>query len=202
MPDHRFLQDVTTGLMQLVQQQSAAAPLPLPLQIVTRPPTPDAQQNDDNKVSLWLYHITENEFVKNQPLPRRPAAGNGAGNGNATPQWEARSRPLALDLYYLVTPLANQEERGQELLGKVMRILYDNGIVLLAASGGGRYEMRVSLCRMALEELTRVWDALRQPYRLSVCYQIRVAQIDSSREVTASRVTDQTAGFDVKNPAP
>ena len=44
-------------------------------------------------------------------------------------------------------------------------------------------ELRIIFCRLTLEELTRIWDALREPYRLSVCYQVRVSRICSGVEL-------------------
>ena len=34
---------------------------------------------------------------------------------------------------------------------------------------------------VTLEELTRIWNAFSQPYRLSVCYKVQVVSIDSAR---------------------
>ena len=41
---------------------------------------------------------------------------------------------------------------------------------------------RLSLEPHSLEELTRVWDALKEPYQLSVSYHVQVVEIDSDRE--------------------
>ena len=47
-----------------------------------------------------------------------------------------------------------------------------------------------------LQELTGIWDALREPYRLSVCYEIRLTRIDSLRSLKAARIADRTLGQD------
>lgn len=104
--------------------------------------------------------------------------------------------PLPLNLYYLVTPFASQRESDLLLLGKTMEVLYDNAILVVRDSVTlEEHELRVILCRMTLEELTRVWEALREPYRLSVCYQIRVTRIESRRELIDARVIERTAGL-------
>jgi hypothetical protein len=190
MSDHRLIQDITNGLRSLLEEEfekiEPPAP-PVPLQIITTPP-PDAGTSPDGNLSFWLYHVTENEFVKNQPmLNRAPANGgaNGAKHHTTVP-------PLALNLYYLITPLADPKTlQDQEQLGKAMEVFYDNAIVYLRASDGSLHELRITLCRMTLEEQTRVWDALRHSYRLSVCYQVRVARIDSLRDLTNVRVIEQ-----------
>lgn len=42
-------------------------------------------------------------------------------------------------------------------------------------------EVRLTLNSLNLEEMTRIWNAFNQPYRLSVCYQVQVVSIDSIR---------------------
>ncbi len=56
----------------------------------------------------------------------------------------------------------------------------------------------------SLEELTRVWQALEIPYRLSVCYIARVAIVNSDQQTFVPPVVSsrQTFGsFDAPKPA-
>ena len=133
----------------------------------------DLQDNDSVKLSIYLYRITENPTTKNQV----PAQGNGG---------RLRKAPLTLDLHYLVTPLVGTVGDQQIILGKVMQVLYDRSILQgadltgsLAASGD---ELRVILNPVALEETTRVWQAMEMSYRLSLVYLVRVAMVDSLDE--------------------
>ena len=152
-------------------------------EIVFDNPTQTAQ-NTANKLSLWLYQINENEFVKNQPMM--------AGTQNDT----VRAPPLALNLYYLLTPFGPSGVADHLILGSAMRVLYDNATVLLRDPVAQiAEELRVVFCRLTLEELTRIWEALREPYRLSVCYQIRVARVDSQREPPRARVFERDSAF-------
>lgn len=156
--------------------------------IVFKNPTETAKKAA-HKLSLWLYQITENEFVKNQPMLR-------AANGDQSAHKKAQFPPLALNLFYLVTPFASREgddgRADHHLLGKTMEVLYDNATILVQDETEEiAEELRVIFCRLTLEELTRVWEALREPYRLSVCYQIRVTRIDSQRQPERARVLAQ-----------
>jgi Pvc16 N-terminal domain len=133
----------------------------------------DLQDNDSVKLSIYLYRITENASTKNQ----FPVQGNGA---------QLRKPPLTLDLHYLVTPLVGTVSDQQIILGKVMQVFYDRAILQgtdltgsLAASG---QEVRLILNPVALEETTRVWQAMEMSYRLSLVYLVRVAMLDSRRE--------------------
>ena len=53
----------------------------------------------------------------------------------------------------------------------------------------------VVLTNLDLEEQTRIWEALNEPYRLSVCYKVRVTTIDSARRVELADVVDSQKGF-------
>jgi hypothetical protein len=154
--------------------------------IVFTNPTETARDSS-NRLSLWLYQLAENEFVKNQPMMR--------GNGPETGQFP----PLALNLFYLVTPFAASGEADHLLLGKTMQTLYDNAMVLLRDTLSDiSEELRIIFCRLTLEELTRIWEALREPYRVSICYQVRVTRIDSQRLPSHTRVLERTTGFGPK----
>lgn len=156
--------------------------------IVFTNPTETARDSA-NRLSLWLYQVTENEFVKNQPRLRD----NGV-NGNNTAA--LRLPPLALNLFYLLTPFATTGEANQLLLGKTMQIMYDNAIVVLREEEADvAEELRIILCRLSLEELTRIWEALKEPYRLSICYQVQVTTIDSGRLTGKERVIERDAWF-------
>lgn len=153
--------------------------------IVFTNPTETARQ-EASQLSIWLYQITENEFVKNQPMQR----------GDLPNQ--QRFPPLALNLYYLITPFAGGQ--GDLLiLGKTMQTLYDNAILVLRnVAMEIDEEIRIIFCRLSLEELTRIWEALQEPYRLSVCYHVSVARIDSLRTPENGRVTQQETGYGTK----
>jgi hypothetical protein len=149
--------------------------------IVLSNPT-EIQRDPANRLSLWLYQITENEFLKNQ-MPARGASDT-----------QTQVAPLALNLFYLVTPFGGPAEADQLLLGKIMQVMYDNAILLVRNVPDGDFEeLRIVLCRLTLEELTRIWEALGEPYRLSVCYQVRVAHVGSDRVVGGARVVDRAA---------
>jgi len=164
--------------------------------IVFKNPTETAKKAA-NKLSVWLYQITENEYLKNQPMLRPPAqAVTGVPERLQFP-------PLALNLFYLITPFASQEgddgRADHRLLAKTMEVLYDNAIVVVQDEVEDiAEELRIILCRLSLEELTRIWEALREPYRLSICYQIRVTRIDSQRMPQMTRVIEQNSKYSDK----
>lgn len=146
----------------------------------------DLESNNSVRLSIYLYRIVEDPYVKN----RFPLEGRGGTQ---------RKPPLTLDLYYLITPLVGTPREQQIVLGKTMQVLYDRAILegpdLEGSLGQSGEEIRVILNSVSLEELTRVWQALENPYRLSVCYIARVAIVDSEQEQFVSPVIYQQTTF-------
>jgi hypothetical protein len=134
-------------------------------------------------VSLWLYLVAENEFIKNAP-PQRIA--------DNTEQFP----PLALDLYYLLTPFGPSGEADLLILGRAMQALYDSArTTLINTTANVAEDLGISLFRRTLDELSRVWEALQEPYRLSVCYQVRLTRIDSTISTTGQPVLEMTSDY-------
>jgi hypothetical protein len=146
----------------------------------------DLQNNNSVRLSIYLYRIVENPYLKN----RFPLEGRGGTQ---------RKPPLTLDLYYLITPLVGTPREQQIVLGKAMQVLYDRAILespdLEGSLGQSGEEIRVVLNSVSLEELTRVWQALEIPYRLSVCYIARVAIVDSEQERFVPPIIYQRATY-------
>lgn len=136
-------------------------------------------------LSLFLYHIEPDSHLRNQPYLAVGTDG-------------LRSPPLPLQLYYLVTPLDDDESQNHLVLGRILQHFHDNPFVtgfdnqpLDNSFGGSSPEMRITLETLTLEELSRVWHALNIGYQLSVAYKVRVVAIDSAQtEAAARRVTE------------
>lgn len=150
-------------------------------EIDLRNPT-EAARDTSHRMSLWLYDITENEFLHN----------NGAHRA------EGREFPaLSLNLHYLVTPLMPTPEADLLLIGKTMQVMNDNPVVLLRDELDDVYEeLRIGLSRLTVEEMSQIWGALQEPYRLSICYQVKATRIQSTRPLGEGRVFDRFFGLE------
>lgn len=139
-------------------------------------------------LSLWLYLVNENEHTKNRPATTRP-------DGTLIPP------PLALALSFLVTPgapnagtgdLAAAQERKQRILGKVLQVFHTEPIIALVDRAAGRIdELYVTLSRLSLEELSQIWQALDEPFRISVSLKVTTGRIDSLRLRRTSLVLER-----------
>lgn len=126
-----------------------------------------------SSVSVWLYRVTRNEFTLNN-RPSRAVSDQLPGP------------PIPVNLYYLITPMNEDPESQQVILGKVLQVCNDYAILrgsdLQESLQGTTEELRLSLETLSLEELTQVWYSLNEPYQLSVSYLVQVVTIESSQE--------------------
>jgi len=131
-----------------------------------------AGEHSQAKISLYLYQTLPNAHINNRQLIP-------SNNG------EQHYPPLSLNLFYLLTPLDSSPETCLLILGRAMQILAAHPIIrnhfLDSELRPDPPEVRLTLNPLNLEEMTRIWNAFNQPYRLSVCYQVQVISIDSVR---------------------
>ena len=128
MSSYMVVAGVSEALRRVLWEVLSADPevgqlFPSEQDIVFKNPT-DTAQDTSNRLSLWLYQITENEFVKNQPMPR--------ANGDDSLQ----HAPLALDFSYLITPFANA--------GNVNGIAFTNIENLKGADGDDQFVLSIN----------------------------------------------------------
>jgi hypothetical protein len=151
------------------------------------------------KLAVCLYEVLEDVTSRNQPMQRIPQP---AGLRLAKP-------PMVLTLKYLLTPFAATPEDEQQILGRAMQALYEDAIFsgpdlrgTPAPAGlvGSADVLAVTLDPLTLEERARVFHAIQQPYRLSLSYQIRVANVhprqDRLAELARSRSFDPAVPVD------
>jgi len=96
----------------------------------------------------------------------------------------ADSPPAQIDLYYLMTPTSGEPDTDQLILGRTIQILEANRTL----SGSRRIpnlsvspiDARLAPSNLSFEESAGIWDALDEPYRLSVCYRVEGVTIDTA----------------------
>jgi len=182
--DYTVIGDVSDSLIGVLRAELLADPSLAPKfldvgSITLAPPVDDPQELGPAALSIYLYRILEDPHLKNQTYV--------SGTGG-----RLRPPPLTLDLFYLITPLLKEPKDQQIVLGKVMQVLYDRSTLEGPDLGGSLVgaddRVRVIFNPVSLEEAARVWQALETTYRLSVCYMLRVALLDSTRGTNAAPV--------------
>lgn len=170
MSDYGVIGDVSSTLTaRLTDAMAALVPPPL----VQLHNLVGAIPTDPPLLTVFLYEIVEDATSKNRPRITR----------DVPPNVALRKPPLALVLKYLITPWSNDRLTDQQMLGRSMQALYDNAILtgplLGGALAGTNEALKVTLAPLTLEERTRIWHAVQQPYRVSLTYEVRVANLDS-----------------------
>src|ERR1041385_1101859 len=172
------ISDVTRTLEELLKNQQRPAQT---FDVSLESPVDEVVQQNKPKVNLFLYRVSENAFGKN---PERQAIGPDA----------LEYPPLWLNLFFLLTPFADDKLDELRVLGEAMRVLHDNAIVAGGALKGPlehtAEELAVTLCAFTLECFAKIWNALNNPYRLSVCYGVQTVFIDSLIQTPVSRVLE------------
>jgi len=145
----------------------------------------DGPQN--NFLSIYLFRIVENADLKNRGLLQAHA-----------PVYEYP--PLALNFYYLITPLTNSADNDQRVIGKTMQALYDHAVVDGSELHGllktNAEQIQLSLTPCSLEDITKLWCAFLRPFRLSVAYEVRAVLVDSDRSTRLERVRRKRLEFE------
>lgn len=153
---------------------------------------PNATDPTRPALTLYLYRVTMNEHLRNQPY---------TGISAAAPP------PLALDLHYLLTVWAEDAKDEHRLLGWAMHLLHTHQTLsasdLNEDGGWGPGEMvQLIPAELSNEDLMRIWDTFQRPYTLSVSYIARVIRIDVPGSPTGKPVVARRLSFGDRGETP
>lgn len=190
MPDYPVIADVGQTLKELlwekIKDDTRIVPeiLGSENEITFSLPGQALDSSTTTKLSLYLYRITENAHIKNREIQ------------NNDPE-KIGYTPLGLDLFYLVTSECANQFEDHLLLGKVMQVFHDHGVVrgtILRGEAlrGSADQLRLYFYSMPFEEMIQLWQSFSEKsFRLSVCYMVSPVTIDSRRESGAGRVVEK-----------
>lgn len=188
MANYTAIAGVTNSLKALLRDRMTETPV----EITTAPPDVKVDSITGRRVNLYLYHLTENQYLKNQEIP-----GEGYLGAYGNP-------PLSLILRYIFTAFGTSDTgqqadiEAQRILGDAMRVLHDTGIItpdlveekqpspkprILDSSLLGEFEqVKITFQPASLEEISKIWTALPNVnFRRSVLYEVSVVQVQSQK---------------------
>jgi hypothetical protein len=154
---------------------------------------PDEPPSDPT-LTLFLFEVGEDPSARNRPRVVNPRL----------PNLTIQKPPVALLLRYLMTAWGRDAETQQKILGLTIQALYDKAIIsgpdleindVNSVLEGTDEALKVTLSPLSLEERTRVWHAVQKPYRLSVAYEVRVVNLDSTEGERRKPVTRRSLDF-------
>ena len=188
MSTYKSIAGVSQSLVNLLKDRMTE-----PAGITVAPPDVTVDGVTGGRLNLYLYHLTENPYLRNQEIP-----GEGYPAAYGSP-------PLSLDLHYIFTAFGSSETgadsdmQAQYILGDAMRVLHDNAVIsadLMQHKSPGKpvldptlldefEQVKVSLQPKSLEEISKIWTALpKVNFRRSVTYEVSVVQVESRRPRT------------------
>ena len=188
MSNYLAIATVTSALQHLILKglQSAQWGFAYELGVtVTTPESARPQALDSiDQINLFLYQALPNAAWRNEVLPAQVKKG------------EQGFPPLALDLYYLITAYAPNDDglEAHRLLGRTLSVLHDHAVLsateLQAALLHSDLHQQVERIRLSphpltVEEMSKLWGMFQRPYRMSVAWQVSVVLIDSTRPARA-----------------
>ncbi|MCK4937537.1 MAG: DUF4255 domain-containing protein [Methanosarcinales archaeon] len=188
MSDYTAIADVGETLVDLLRENMED--LIAPASIILFSPG-EIEDNDDIRLSLFLFQVHENVHLKNQEMQ--------VIKPNTT-----KYPPLNLDLYYLLTSypstgIQDKTERTKEehsILGRAMQVIYDNAILQGSVLRGGltenNEEIHITHFPLSLDDMTKIWTTFQdKPFRPSICYIATPTKIESTRERENQRVVQR-----------
>lgn len=141
------------------------------------------------RVTLFLYELVEDPSARNRPRTR----------AEVPPDLALQKPRIALLLRYLLTPWSPDAITDHKLLERTLQTFYDQPIIsgpqLQGDLNGTSEALRLTLLPLSLEDKTRVWYSIQQPYRLSVVYEVRVVELDTTVQQQQTPVSQRTAQF-------
>ena len=171
---------VTATLRNLLVNAFSADPDLAGTQVTTLPPDKARDTNNASQLNVFLYHTVPNAAWRNMDMPTQVKPG------------ETGFPPLALDLYYMLTPSRqdNDDVSSHRLLGRAMSTLHDHAVLgaaeIKAALPGNDLGDQVERVRitphpLSTEEISRLWTIFQTQYRVTVAYEVSVVLIDSQQ---------------------
>lgn len=174
---------------------------------VTTLPPDDERVDDNDGVNLFLYRIVEDPHLKNVNWP---------GDRSNGP---ARSPALSLNLYYMLTGYAKKQNgaaqddiTAHQLLGNAMAILHEYPVLNdihdadFDADVNTQFpqelrdsfeKIKITMLPNSMEEFSKIWTGLNKAYRLSVIYEVSLAQIAPIVPSNEAGPATQIIGLDV-----
>jgi hypothetical protein len=197
MSDYKVIGEAGETLIQVLWTAIAAdadlrALLGDPSLISLESPAEHVQNKDAALLSIYLYQIKEDPYLKNR-------------NSVEGPGGLLQRAPMALDLFYLITPMLAAARDRQIVLGKIMQVLYDRptleGTDLVGSLANSGDILRAVLDAVPMNEIALIWQALDIPYMLCVPYVVRVALMNSTNQTVEARVNTVDRRYGARVPA-
>lgn len=190
MADYSILSDISKYLAGLLRENMCPELIALPSQIEVSEP---GDKNQDYILGIFLYNIEEE---KDAVLPRFQQAGRLA--------IQQMPKPCRIFYMFYINGASQTNYKAvdvQKIMGRTMQILSDNTQVQpnMLQPWLDSMEPLVTLSQheISLEAKFQIWQAVNQPYQLSLFYQAAPVLLSSHNSKDIVRVSE--ARFSLEN---
>ncbi len=182
MYDLSFVTHALSDILSSALQTSplyGGGPPPFSFAISNQHPSdaPDTSGADCD-INLYLFHVAEDRTLRNQFWSQKSISNQPPG----PPRQPIAFEPLCLDLFYLLTAHSQtnyQHEQATMSIG--MRAFHEYAKIQLATptwdGSSAVSDVTLTLEAPTWEELSRLWQALELPMRLTAQYKVSVAML-------------------------
>ncbi len=185
MGDYTIIQYIEEAIIALLENKLGTLN-PVPTVTNESPVDITKVEGSNQKLSLYLYRIEENSHMKNLPREKPDPS-------------HLKRQSLYLDLFFMLIPYASTKMDEHKILGRAMQALHDSSILKStdAEVAGTVFstldeEIRITVEPITLDDHTKIWSALKDvPYKLSTCYKVTTAKIDSELSDAVVRVREK-----------
>jgi len=186
MPAYTAIAEAGMAIVELLRSQMTPEPISKPELIGLCLP----YEPEDYQLTVYLYHIEQ-------------SAESQAGYVREGKTLQ-RLAPLTLNLNFLITahskaPVQNRAQDEYRIIGRAMQVIRDTPLITGDLLGASLAEsgalLRVSISKLSLEQLQKIWNHTQKPYKLSFAVQCTV-EIESHRTRVVGRVGDITITLD------
>lgn len=192
---------VTDALERYLTDSMRAAGLNIDARRHMLQPPPAANQP---MLTVFLYDIAEDSSVRNAAATRVAVDGG----------WEMKRPPVPVILRYMLTPWSTNASDAHRMIGCVIASLHDartlvgndlrtllSGIPDLERDIGDIEVLSIAMAQLTLEEKSKIWWAIQQPYHLSLMYELRVVSIEATAKPGRLGASVTVSDLDARLPA-
>jgi hypothetical protein len=155
----------------------------------------EIEGTDETRLSVYLYHMEINPYLRNLPETLLRTAGSAERKASL----ELTPAPLVVDLLYMMVPYAKSGELELVLIDRFVNLLDTCGVLpddclppLLKQTGNDCLEVVPQLT--SLHTLRDIWAGFPQKaYRFTKLYTVSPVRIPSSRRTVADMVVQSDA---------
>ncbi len=187
MANYNIVSDISEALVRILREGMVPDIIPNSEAISACHPS----DRGDASLGVCLYDIRRNTDMD---TTERIAVGAD----------KLRAPSVYIELYYMITAYSSSDIKFRSLeeakiIGRAIQILEGNPVFKPELYGKAfadmKYQPRIEMLDLDIEDKHRIWNASDQPYKLSVFYKVYPAEIESERIKKITRVTETEFTF-------